>query len=329
MVSRARCPDHKNLAGAVGRAARGPRAGEGQSVLRTPSAIGNQAMQRAVGAPPVVAETLATPGQPLSPGVSRWLGDRFGLDLSQIRVHADSRAAASARAVEARAYTVGRDIVFGRGQFAPESTAGRRLLAHEVAHTIQQGAHGAALQRSGSGSGSSGSADVELGGGSAAATDPVYMCSKPLDTSPLGSHAFFRTGAPGAGNPTVSLQPIDSSLGADCWQGIPGRNYESDLNAEGTCELTSMTVSCLDQELAAYPIGHYCTLGPNSNTFVGHVAKQCGISDPDPPGWTPGIDDSPPPSGTYAPDKWETLTGCTTKRCIIGPDDEGGSTRRA
>ena len=63
---------------------------------------------------------------------------RLGHDFSQVRVHADERAAASARAVGALAYTAGSQIVFGAGRYAPESPAGRTLLAHELAHVIQQ-----------------------------------------------------------------------------------------------------------------------------------------------------------------------------------------------
>jgi hypothetical protein len=65
---------------------------------------------------------------------------RFGYDFSRVRVHADTRAAASARAVSARAYTVGRDVVFAAGQYAPQTGVGRRLLAHELAHVVQQSA---------------------------------------------------------------------------------------------------------------------------------------------------------------------------------------------
>jgi len=64
---------------------------------------------------------------------------RFGLDLSQVRVHADPHAAESAKAIEARAYTNRSDIVFGANEYAPETNEGRRLLAHELTHTIQQG----------------------------------------------------------------------------------------------------------------------------------------------------------------------------------------------
>jgi hypothetical protein len=63
---------------------------------------------------------------------------RFGHDFSRVRVHADARAADSARAVNALAYTVGRDVVFGGGQYVPQSAAGLRLIAHELVHVVQQ-----------------------------------------------------------------------------------------------------------------------------------------------------------------------------------------------
>jgi hypothetical protein len=63
---------------------------------------------------------------------------KFGHDFSAVRVHTDSRAAESARAMNALAYTVGRDVVFGATQYAPESNLGRGLIAHELTHVIQQ-----------------------------------------------------------------------------------------------------------------------------------------------------------------------------------------------
>jgi hypothetical protein len=68
-------------------------------------------------------------------------------DFSDVRLHTDARAAESARAVNAKAYTVGRDIVFADGQYSPHTNAGRELLAHELAHTIQQSADGAPTAR--------------------------------------------------------------------------------------------------------------------------------------------------------------------------------------
>ena len=79
-----------------------------------------------------VADRVMSRGEPVS---SR----RSGLDLNDVRIHTDARAAESARAVNARAYTVGRNVVFGQGEYEPQSAAGKRLLAHELAHVVQQG----------------------------------------------------------------------------------------------------------------------------------------------------------------------------------------------
>lgn len=89
-------------------------------------------------APPIVHDVLRSPGQPLDPDTRAFMEGRFGHDFSDVRVHADERAAESARAVDALAYTVGRDIVFGAGQYAPRTGVGRRLLAHELTHAVQQ-----------------------------------------------------------------------------------------------------------------------------------------------------------------------------------------------
>lgn len=97
----------------------------------------NQAANRSV--PPIVHEVLRSPGQPLE-GVTRaYMEPRFGHDFGRVRVHADAHAAKSAGAVNALAYTVGHDVVFGAGQYEPGMTAGRRLLAHELTHVVQQG----------------------------------------------------------------------------------------------------------------------------------------------------------------------------------------------
>ena len=88
--------------------------------------------------PPVVHDVLSSPGQPLDSGARAFMEPRFDHDFSHVRVHTDARAAESARAVNALAYTVGRDVVFGPNQYAPNTWSGRRLLAHELVHTIQQ-----------------------------------------------------------------------------------------------------------------------------------------------------------------------------------------------
>jgi hypothetical protein len=78
-------------------------------------------------------------GQPLTESDRAFFEPRFGYDFSQVRVHTDTRAAETARAVNARAYTVGRDVVFGAGEYAPGASAGQRLMAHELTHVVQQG----------------------------------------------------------------------------------------------------------------------------------------------------------------------------------------------
>ncbi len=89
--------------------------------------------------PPIVHDVLRSPGHPLDTATRSFMEPRFGHDFSQARVHTDARAAASAGAVNALAYTVGRDVVFGAGQYEPGTMEGRRLLAHELTHVVQQG----------------------------------------------------------------------------------------------------------------------------------------------------------------------------------------------
>ena len=102
-------------------------------------------------APPAVQQVLSAPGRPLDAGTRAYMEPRFGHDFSQVRVHTDAPAAESARAINARAYTVGRDVVFGAGQYAPGTGEGQRLLAHELVHTLQQERTGLRLQRTGAG----------------------------------------------------------------------------------------------------------------------------------------------------------------------------------
>jgi hypothetical protein len=88
--------------------------------------------------PPIVHDVLRSPGQPLNSTTRTFMESRFGHDFSRVRVHTDAKAAASARSVNALAYTVGRDIVFGAGQYAARTDAGKMVLAHELTHFIQQ-----------------------------------------------------------------------------------------------------------------------------------------------------------------------------------------------
>jgi hypothetical protein len=89
-------------------------------------------------APASVGKALASPGRPLEPGLRQDMERRFGYDFSPVRVHSDAAAGQSAKDMNADAYTVGHAIVFGSGRLAPEISDGRRLLAHELTHVVQQ-----------------------------------------------------------------------------------------------------------------------------------------------------------------------------------------------
>lgn len=91
--------------------------------------------------PAAVREVLKSPGFPLDAGTRAFMEPRFGHDFGKVRVHADDRAAESARAVNALAYTAGRDIVFAAGRYKPQDDEGKRLIAHELTHVVQQGQH--------------------------------------------------------------------------------------------------------------------------------------------------------------------------------------------
>jgi len=89
-------------------------------------------------APPIVDDVVHSSGQPLDAETRAFFEPRFGHDFSNVRIHADARAAESSRSVNAAAYTVGSNIVFGSGRYSPGTQAGRHLLAHELTHVVQQ-----------------------------------------------------------------------------------------------------------------------------------------------------------------------------------------------
>lgn len=102
-------------------------------------------LQRKVGdrngvreVPSIVHDVLRSPGHPLDSGTRAFFEPRFGHDFSEVRVHTDAKAAQSAHAVSALAYTVGRDVVFGGGRYAPDTRGGRSLIGHELTHVVQQ-----------------------------------------------------------------------------------------------------------------------------------------------------------------------------------------------
>jgi len=93
---------------------------------------------RGLVVPEIVDKVLRSPGQALDASTRALMETRFGHDFSRVRIHTDAQAADSARAVNAHAYTVGEEVVFAAGRFAAGSRPGQRLLAHELAHVVQQ-----------------------------------------------------------------------------------------------------------------------------------------------------------------------------------------------
>lgn len=90
-------------------------------------------------APSIVHDVLRSPGQPLDSQTRSFMEPRFGQDFSGVRIHTDTKAAESAKAVNAAAYAVGSNVVFGAGRYVPGTAEGRRLMAHELTHVVQQG----------------------------------------------------------------------------------------------------------------------------------------------------------------------------------------------
>lgn len=123
-----------------------------EQVLRLPQTRDDRRCACGGGCPRCGAAPTVS-GARLDAGTRRFFEPRFSADFSQVRVHSDAAAAASAQLVNAEAYTAGNDIVFGAGRYAPGTPAGRRLLAHELAHVVQQargmtaGAPGPVIQR--------------------------------------------------------------------------------------------------------------------------------------------------------------------------------------
>ncbi len=120
-----------------------------RDVLTLQRSAGNRAVNSLIrdGLPPVVQDVINSEGKPLEPSVRGQMESRFGHNFSQVRVHTGSRADDSAKEVSAKAYAVGQDVVFGPGRYSPETRRGKQLLAHELAHVVQQGRGGEAPGR--------------------------------------------------------------------------------------------------------------------------------------------------------------------------------------
>jgi len=176
-------------------------ANEHKDVPRQPAARPSIPSQQRV-AQDVVDSVVRSRGEPLNPATRTFMESRLGHDFSQVRVHTDSSAAESAKAVNARAYTVGEHVVFGSGQFAPATGRGQLLLAHELAHVAQwlhaRGAGDSARKAISESSGASehaataAASQVTKGGVANVGTSPEAVLSRQV-ADPTGPPEFYAT----------------------------------------------------------------------------------------------------------------------------------------
>jgi hypothetical protein len=191
--------------------------------------------------PPIVHDVLRSPGQPLDAETLAFMEPRFGHDFSSVRVHSDFGAARSARAVNALAYTVGQDVVFGSGQYAPNRGDGRELIAHELTHVVQQ-----------SSTESSGAVDriepadapAEHNAESIARSVMADVAAGPIR---VAAHSIQRRAAPYIKKITVHLAPSQSAdlewqdappataTGSDHFTVSTGKGYGDPGDPPGTC----------------------------------------------------------------------------------------------
>ncbi len=166
-------------------------------------------------APPIVHEVLRAAGRPLEGAVREFMEPRFGHDFSRVRVHTDGGAANAAHAVQARAFTDGRNIVFGNGEYAPATSKGKRLLAHELTHVVQQ-SNGQFRQASGRIGPANDPAEVEadqvaekvVGAGPLAASSPISR-QRPGVISRQGTASPVNCPAGSHGAPAGADQVLD------------------------------------------------------------------------------------------------------------------------
>lgn len=204
-------------------------------------------------APAIVRDVLRSPGQPLDAAARGYFEPRFGHDFGRVRVHRNDQADASARAVQARAFTMGHHIVFGRGEYAPWSEGGRELLAHELAHVIQQGVG-----------------------------DSEQLVQRRLTVDPA---AVVPTPTGASGPPTPLTLSVGGLMNSMCPAGRPSVNTTSGAAALGTagfCDWAGPPTTSL-ADRSATPAGCNCLCDVINNTETTTVSFGAGG-----PGTTPG-----------------------------------------
>ncbi|HMG47956.1 MAG TPA: DUF4157 domain-containing protein [Allosphingosinicella sp.] len=189
--------------------------------------------------PESVHRTLGGSGRPLDAPVRRDMEQRMGRDFSQVRVHQGGDAEQSARDVGALAYTVGSDIVFGREQFAPKTNDGRRLLAHELTHVVQQ-----------RGDDHSRSHVVQRQAVGAAAAGPVPLTAAQIQSAIRANSVFFGDAAEiGIIRSILGIAAAPAAVDATFVNGVADYQTRSALGRDG--RIGPLTSARLEQDVTA------------------------------------------------------------------------------
>lgn len=165
--------------------------------------------------PPIVSQVLRSPGQPLDQTTRAFMESRFGHDLSKVRVHTDTKAVESARTVNALAYTVGQEMVFDGGQYKPGTSEGRKLIAHELTHVIQQSDASRIIQK-----------QISIGSENISAEEAADRTAEQIvgetETTDEGSLDIERV--------LGAIRPVGVQLQRRCRKNPPDAPYEIDIN---------------------------------------------------------------------------------------------------
>jgi hypothetical protein len=200
-----------------------------------------------------VQEVLRAPGKPLDATTREFMEPSFGSDLSRVQIHADEAAARSARQLNAAAYTFGGHIAFARGAYAPGTTAGKELLAHELAHVVQQhGSYGAQLP----GDGIAKEADPQERAADIAAEHVMRGAPAPRlahNTGPMLQRKIEVRGVAGSGKSGMARLPefIDrlNAISGGLTFSMSGRNLAYEIrNEAGLTNFDRQMMGFIDQD---------------------------------------------------------------------------------
>ena len=215
-------------------------------------------------APASVDQVLASPGRPLDPALRQDMEQRFGYDFSSVRVHSGTAAEQSARDVNAHAYTVGHNMVFGAGQPALGSREGQKLLAHELTHVMQQSTASAlsVVQR-------------QAGGGAPAGGAPAG--GAPAGPAPAGGAPAFSVKYNGCGRAPYTQAVVEAAALA-AYNRVAGSNCVNSkkLKDEILSEFANLTIDC-EQGSGSSPCGMaWRFLSHTVNIYPKALTATCG-----------------------------------------------------